>query len=145
MREHIFDHKRLPNLKELVGVLCDHCGKTCRDDSHFRQHSISHMPAPIKPTYECYICKKIYTSKLSLDYHMFDHFGGQKYKCETCHFESKRKDLLKRHIKIHSNDFPFSCPDCDKKFKTKKSVTVSKNKLKLIFFVKRFELKKICF
>ncbi|XP_055313930.1 uncharacterized protein LOC129575078 isoform X2 [Sitodiplosis mosellana] len=127
LREHVSGHKHLPNLKELVGVLCHQCGKTCRDDSHFRQHSFSHIPGPAKPSFECYMCGKRYTSKLALDYHMFDHFGGEKHKCETCHLEFKRKDALKRHIRIHSKDFPFPCLDCDKRFKTKKSVDTNIN------------------
>ena len=47
----------------------------------------------------------------------------RKYNCNVCDKIFKRKDHLRNHYRIHSNERPFSCDYCDKSFKTKHHLT----------------------
>lgn len=55
------------------------------------------------------------------------------YKCNMCDQTYARKDILKRHLQVHTDNFPFSCPDCDKKFRYKSKLKVSPKRNVLLY------------
>lgn len=49
--------------------------------------------------------------------------GRGKYVCDMCGIRCKKPSILKKHIRTHSNDRPFTCLSCNYSFKTKGNLT----------------------
>lgn len=126
LQTHIASHRN-KNSEDAFRSLCDICGKSFNNESAFRTHAHFHKPDELRQMFECYMCRKIFKSKLALRYHMNNHFEMAKYICDICNFTAGRKDSLKRHLLRHSDVYPFGCPHCDKKFKTKQQSNVSES------------------
>lgn len=107
--------------------LCDICGKEFKNDCSLRKHRKEH--SDLKQIYECFLCKKIVCSKFYLAYHIqTTHVGGKpKFQCDSCGKTFHRKMLYNRHKTVHTNDFPFSCTYCEKKFRLKDNLNVCIN------------------
>lgn len=59
------------------------------------------MTSPVK-TAECGICKKTFSKKKELDRHVMDiHTNIQMYKCQSCPKKFNRKDKFRQHEKTH--------------------------------------------
>lgn len=80
----------------------------------------------MKRTYECYMCMKQFSTRSYLKFHIqIAHVEAKsRHRCEVCHREFKALGHFKRHKRIHSNDFPFDCPHCDKKFRFNQKLKV---------------------
>lgn len=129
---------------------CEHCKKEFNFKSNYQTHLLSH--SNIRP-YACERCEKSFCSKWNLIMHTRVHLDIRKYACPVCykrfrvlshmtshqysHYEKKFEcDIcnqkyisprtLKQHINtVHSNNYPFTCEVCDKKFKRKHHILVS--------------------
>ncbi|KAL3287754.1 hypothetical protein HHI36_002218 [Cryptolaemus montrouzieri] len=49
--------------------------------------------------------------------------GRGRYVCEQCGIRCKKPSMLKKHIRTHSNDRPYTCSHCNFSFKTKGNLT----------------------
>lgn len=49
--------------------------------------------------------------------------GRGRYVCDQCGIRCKKPSMLKKHIRTHSNDRPFTCSHCNFSFKTKGNLT----------------------
>ncbi|KAF5269848.1 hypothetical protein FQR65_LT05894 [Abscondita terminalis] len=49
--------------------------------------------------------------------------GRGRYVCDQCGIRCKKPSMLKKHIKTHTNDRPFTCNHCNFSFKTKGNLT----------------------
>ena len=68
----------------------------------------------------CYVCKKSYSDRYSLRYHLRTHGIGRQIRCELCGKNFTKQSRLTAHIdSIHNNIRPFPCPHCDKAFKAR--------------------------
>lgn len=124
LREHTATHTLRP-YRDKFSVMCHECGGLFDSESTLRSHALSHLPVERKPIFECYICKRTYGCKNSLKHHWPDHIGGRKrFKCDLCSKDFARIDSLGRHQRIHKNEYPFTCVQCGKKFRFKKSLQV---------------------
>lgn len=52
----------------------------------------------------------------------------KKFTCDTCHYRSFRKDHMKRHMSVHSEQRNFQCHACGSKFKTKDCLNTHQKK-----------------
>lgn len=61
----------------------------------------------LSPEFLCGVCHKGYKYKKSLQRHQkYECEGGSNFKCEHCHFKTKRADNLKKHLATrHFNDY----------------------------------------
>ena len=76
--------------------------------------------------FECIelMCQKSFKNKKDLEVHMISHPNyleklGKMLKCELCNKIFKAKYNLNVHMIHHSDDRPYECKVCQKKFKTK--------------------------
>lgn len=127
-----------------VRFACPYCGKFFSQKCYVRDHIIimhgikrEEIPKniiyqvedtfePIKPinisSYECYLCKKEYRHRETLNSHIRTHTFGPLL-CTLCGASYKTADTLRHHMEIHSDpNIRHKCLDdqCNKTFPTKR-------------------------
>ena len=88
----------------------------------FHANLLINQPCTILQAQElvCYVCKKSYSDRYSLRYHLRTHGIGRQIRCELCGKNFTKQSRLTAHIdSIHNNIRPFPCPHCDKAFKAR--------------------------
>ncbi|KAI5718090.1 hypothetical protein M8J77_016077 [Diaphorina citri] len=74
----------------------------------------------------CYICKRSYTKKRSLNRHFqVAHTNYEKFPCEICTKTFQTKNSLKQHYVLHK-PHSFNCDQCDKTFNRKDALASHK-------------------
>uniref|UniRef100_A0A8C5EJU1 C2H2-type domain-containing protein n=1 Tax=Gouania willdenowi TaxID=441366 RepID=A0A8C5EJU1_GOUWI len=69
--------------------------------------------------FECDVCRKCFTFKVSLKRHMKIHTGEKTFQCDVCSKCFIQKDHLQSHMRIHTGEKPFECDVCRKCFNYK--------------------------
>ncbi|XP_014280266.1 uncharacterized protein [Halyomorpha halys] len=117
---------------------CDICLEMCSDQqklsTHMWKHKLNHL---------CYRCGIAYASKPDITKHLFWKHGTESvlckkclqkkwphvyhfcipptsFICEECNTSFSKAVALKVHKRIHGNDYPYSCDQCEKKYVSKK-------------------------
>lgn len=117
---------------------CDICLEMCSDQqklsTHMWKHKLNHL---------CYRCGIAYASKPDITKHLFWKHGTESvlckkclqkkwphvyhfcipptsFICEECNTSFSKAVALKVHKRIHGNDYPYSCEQCEKKYVSKK-------------------------
>lgn len=105
--------------------VCDICGREFTTNNNLQVHRVIHSPES-RRIFECYMCQKRYFIRKSLSTHiLMTHVNeGREFKCDVCGKEFSWRSRFSRHKKIHTNDFPFDCPHCEKKFRFKDKLVV---------------------
>ncbi|VDI65132.1 Hypothetical predicted protein [Mytilus galloprovincialis] len=105
-------------------LCCDFCGKMYKSRRTFIQHKKSHEENYIKPEYECKVCKKSFSTKYVLNYHVkSEHLGMKKqFLCPTCGKSFTQKNSYVQHANVHMGLKPYQCEHCGKSFAYEKSL-----------------------
>ncbi|XP_066299731.1 zinc finger E-box-binding homeobox 2-like isoform X1 [Branchiostoma lanceolatum] len=116
-------YKRLTSLKEHIkyrhertdsSYACNECNYTFAYKSQLERHMASHKPGRDQV---CERCNKAFVNIYRLQRHMLTHSSGnRKFKCHECGKAFKYKHHLKEHLRIHSGEKPYECPNCHKRF-----------------------------
>ncbi|XP_050685584.1 gastrula zinc finger protein XlCGF46.1-like isoform X2 [Leptidea sinapis] len=98
---------------------CDHCHKRFGINRDLERH-MNRVHLNIKP-FTCDHCDKAYVNEWSLkDHKRFAHEGQKrprKFPCNICEKVFDRNSTRKAHIRTHTGERPYVCPDCPAKFK----------------------------
>lgn len=117
--KYLKSHMRFhPDVKQFS---CEVCLKKFKTRSALKCHSYMHSEE--KP-FACPECPKTFKANGNLSAHMRVHTGTnphqQSFECMTCSKMFITCNYLKRHIfKAHTEERPFGCTKCRKKFKSK--------------------------
>ncbi|XP_058453697.1 zinc finger protein 836-like [Malaya genurostris] len=101
---------------------CRFCGQTFSRWSANREHeNIVHLRKTSE--FPCETCGKVFLTAQRLKAHREIHSDLRQQVCGDCGASFRNKGVLKRHRRaVHSNDYPFDCKLCPKKFPTQEQL-----------------------
>ncbi|XP_026126136.1 zinc finger protein 131-like [Carassius auratus] len=104
---------------------CDKCDRCFKLYYHLKQHMKTHTATPDKG-FVCRHCGKTYAREAALKQHLNNyHFDAeeqsqrQKKKVHVCDYCEKQFDHFghfKEHLRKHTGEKPFECPECHERF-----------------------------
>ncbi|KAH8247161.1 hypothetical protein KR032_011603 [Drosophila birchii] len=111
---------------DLPKLVCNQCGLDFPTDNQLHAHYRTHLPAKLKADNSCPHCEKRFTTPGTLKRHIEGvHKGIKPYVCDLCGKSFKYITALKDHKLVHTDECPFECPDCHRRFKNKARLKVT--------------------
>lgn len=98
---------------------CSSCDKEFTSKETLRYHVRTHIPIEERKIYSCDLCElKFTTPSAAASHKRVVHDKIKSYMCDLCGYACGTCGELRQHRAIHSDDKPFACRKCDKRFKT---------------------------
>lgn len=114
------------NAKAVGMFSCGHCSKKFATLTVLNRHKINHLPDDLRLVHPCRFCDKRFSQFANMQVHVrMVHTRDWRYICEECGKGFVTNVALKEHKSVHSNEFPFQCALCPKKFKNVRGLKVS--------------------
>lgn len=124
------DHLKTELIENPDTKKCKTCGALYMNEKSLRLHE--RRNACQQPSYECDVCKKIFTDQILFTEHTKTHpqqleeeetkvevqsnDADRKYQCDLCPKAFKMSSTLKDHRRVHTGDKPFKCTICNRGF-----------------------------
>jgi len=128
LRQNLMSGLRSERKRARKSLLCDLCGKTCRDLEEFDEHSLTHDAVTQERQvadaeadgderrYVCEVCGKVCSRPSALASHRRFHGRDRTHSCVQCGKTFTRRKNLLRHQRRHAGDRPFVCEHCGRSF-----------------------------
>lgn len=115
---------RIPAICRWAG--CSRKGEPLTDTHKLIRHALTHSDYR---EHACPLCRKIFTTKASLDTHsrmVHNPTGEKPYKCDLCPKTTSNESQMAIHRRTHTGEKPYKCPVCD--FRCADSTNLNKHK-----------------
>ncbi|XP_068112258.1 gastrula zinc finger protein XlCGF48.2-like isoform X2 [Hyperolius riggenbachi] len=96
--------------------LCTECGKSFSLKENLTSHMKIHLGGELFP---CFECGKLFKYKSYLVDHHRIHTGEKLFSCSQCGRRFSTRNVLRRHEQQHTSKKSLSCPICEKCFSNK--------------------------
>ncbi|KAJ8393775.1 hypothetical protein AAFF_G00056900 [Aldrovandia affinis] len=109
-------------------LTCPYCDRGYKRLTSLKEH-IKYRHEKNEESFACPLCSYSFAHRTQLERHMATHkpgreqhqlltqgAGNRKFKCTECGKAFKYKHHLKEHLRIHSGEKPYECPNCKKRF-----------------------------
>jgi len=102
---------------------CNICGKEFKYKTSLHTHNKTHLGITRRKETKDFLCKdcgKQYVRDKELQEHIsIVHHGERKFECQECGKKFTRLNALKQHNLIHTDENPYTCEFCSKRYKAK--------------------------
>ena len=86
------------------------------DPENLEEPKLSFESVYVDPPLKCYICKEMQADQEEFDKHLTFH-DSPPYRCEYCNIVSRTVQLWNSHMKMHNEERPFGCKECNLYYK----------------------------
>lgn len=92
---------------------CDYCNVSFKNFDEYKEHRKS-IKHPRSKIHQCPHCSKKFITNFHLINHIRVHTNERPFSCELCSAKFANECNLKRHAKVHTDEKPHSCEICTK-------------------------------
>ena len=95
---------------------CEKCNRVYKSKRRLDHHLKTHEADYVKPSFDCEICEKSFTTKYVLAAHIkSEHLGMKRiYQCPLCGRSFTQRNSYLMHANVHAGIKPYVCDKCGK-------------------------------